>query len=984
MSIERQCAQSSPAEIKATNTSRDYEFMEVVREMKIAVVSLMVLTVLGVSGAAQEYAHWGLPEGAKLRIGRGEMTDLKYSPDGSRFAVASSIGVWMYDTMSLREIALFVGRWTRPSKVVFSGDGKLLAVFGGNRAIPILDAETGEEIRSLEGHQDNVVCVDFRRDGRLLASGSRDRTVRIWDVDTGDEIHVLTGHEELVTAVAFNPSANTVASGGIDKTLRLWDTDTGEQLHTVNAHTSGINSLTFSADGETLASGAYDQTIRLWDPVTWEIRRIVGGQHSVTSVAYSIDGRTIASGSDRVIRLWDAKTGLLRRTLTGHGGRVLGAVFSPDGKTVASGGDDDTVHFWDAVTGERQRTLTWIYKDFRNIAFSPDGRTIATGNEDRTARLWDAVTGEHLQTFDGHRRAVYSLAFSPHGGTLASGSSTEIRLWDVKTGKLQHTLGGLPGRVASLVFSPDGEKLASGGGEQDYAVRLWDSETGEQLHELMWHVKPVNGVAFNSNGEMLASASSDGTVALWDTSTGEHKQTLLGHTDGLGSVTFGRDEKTLLSSTNTQMRIWNTITGESESVDLQRASGFGNPAFSADASLFTVAHYANVWLLDVASGERLSTFSGHTGVIRALALSPKGKVLASASHDGTVLLWDVSPSQTGSLTVGISPTSVTSPPIGEYLRLSLDIEAGEDVAGFQATVHFDSGALRFVGSDAGDYLPAASFFVPPVENGNQLTLGGTSLERESDGDGVLATFTFEVLSVKSSIVELIDASLVDLEGKRWLPRLEGSAAIEPTRIDEDVNRDGDVNLLDLVLIGENFTKTGENDADVNGDGVVDILDLVQVASILAGANAAPSANPLSMAFLKAVDVQNWLTEARGLGLADPTSQRGIRFLEGLLAALTPKETMLLPNYPNPFNPETWIPYRLAREAKVTITIYDTKGTLVRQLALGNQASGDYAKRGKAAFWDGRNDRGEAVASGIYISQFRAGNYAATRRMAIVK
>ncbi|MDE0299885.1 MAG: cohesin domain-containing protein [Candidatus Poribacteria bacterium] len=952
--------------------------------MKIAVVSLLVLMVLGVSAAAQEYAQWGLPEGAKLRIGRGEMSDLKYSPDGSRFAVASSIGIWIYDTMSLREIALYAGRWTRPSKVAFSGDGKLLAIVGVNRAILLLDAETGEEIRRLEGHTDNVVCVDFRADGRLLASGSRDRTVRIWDVDTGGEMHVLTGHEELVTAVAFNPSENTVASGGFDKTLRLWDSDTGKQLHTVNAHTSWINSLAFSSDGETLASGAYDQTIRLWDPVTWELRRIIGGQHSVTSVAYSIDGRNIASGSERVIRLWDAKTGLLRRTLPGHGGRVLGAVFSPDGKTVASVGNDDSVRFWDAVTGEHKRTLTWIYRDFMNIAFSPDGRTIATGNEDRTARLWDAVTGEHLQTFDGHRGAVYSLAFGPHGGTLASGSSTEIRLWDVNTGRLRHTLGGLPGRVASLVFSPDGEKFASGGGEGDFAVRLWDSETAEQLHELMWHVKPVNGVAFSSDGAMLASASSDGTVALWDTSTGEHKQTLVGHTDGLGSVTFGRDEKTLVSSTNTQMRIWDTTTGESESIDLQRASGFGNPAFSADASLFAVAHYANVWLLDVASGERISTFSGHTEVIRALALSPNGRALASASHDGTVLLWDVTPSPPGSLTMRISPSSVTSPPIGEHLRLSLDIEAGEDVAGFQATVHFDTSALRFAGSEAGDYLPAGSFFVPPVENGNRLTFGGTSLEREIDGDGVLATFTFEVLSVKSSIVELIDASLVDLEGKRWLPRLEGSAAIEPTRLDGDVNRDGDVNVSDLVLIGENFTKTGENDADVNGDGVVDILDLVQVASILAGANAAPPAYPLSTAFLKAVDVQNWLTEARGLRLADPTSQRGIRFLDGLLAALTPKETMLLPSYPNPFNPETWIPYSLARESNVTITIYDAKGTSVRRLALGYQPEGHYAERGKAAYWDGRNERGEAVASGIYIYRFRAGDYAASRRMAIVK
>ena len=962
----------------------DIPFREGDIAMKIVISSLLLAGMLSLHGLAQEYQHWGLPEGARLRIGRGQMTDLKYSPDGSRFAVASSIGIWIYDTMGLREIALFVGHRTHPQKVAFSRDGKLLAAVGGDHAVRLLDAETGEEIRRLEGHVDTVLCIDFHRDGRLLASGGSDRTVRIWDVDTGEEIHALSGHTDRVTAVAFNPSANTVVSASGDKTLRSWDPDTGDHLHTVNAHTSWINSLAFSPNGETLASGAYDQTIRLWDPATWELRQIVGGQHSVTSVAFSIDGRSIASGSDEVIRLWDAETGLLRRTLTGHYGRVLGAVYSPDGTTVASAGNGQTVYFWDATTGAHKRTLAWTDKDFRNLAFSPDGGTIATGHEDRTARLWDAKTGEHLQTFDGHEGAVYSLAFSPHGGTLASGSTMEIRLWDAKTGNLQRTLSGHAGKVESLAFSPDGKTLASGGGEQDYSVRLWDTETGEQLHELIWHAKWVNGVAFSSNGETLASASSDGTVALWDTSTGEHKQTLVGHTDGLGSVVFGRDDRTLFSSTNTEMRIWDTTTGESESIDLQRASGFGNPAFSADASLFTVAHYANVWLLDVAAGERLRTFSGHTNVIKALAISPNGRVFASASRDGTVLLWDITTPPSATLTVGLSPSHVTSPPVGEDLRLSLDIEAGEDVAGFQATVYFDSTALRFVEGEAGDYLPDGSFFVPPVENGNQLTLGGASLARASDGDGLLVTLTFEVLSVRSSIVTLFNVSLVDLEGKRWFPSLGDGTVIEPTRIEGDVNHDGVVNVLDMVLIGENFTKSGENDADVNGDGMVDILDLVQVASILAGANAAPSAYPLAMAILKAADVQNWLTEARGLGLADPTSWRGIRFLEGMLAALTPKRTTLLSNFPNPFNPETWIPYRLAREAEVAITIYDTKGTPVRRLALGYQAAGHYAERGRAAYWDGRNEDGEAVGSGIYMYQFRAGDYAASRRMVIIK
>ena len=209
------------------------------------------------------------------------------------------------------------------------------------------------------------------------------------------------------------------------------------------------------------------------------------------------------------------------------------------------------------------------------------------------------------------------------------------------------------------------------------------------------------------------------------------------------------------------------------------------------------------------------------------------------------------------------------------------------------------------------------------------------------------------------------------------------ATMIPIANPADVNGDGVVNILDLVVVAQGFGTDGL-EGDVNGDGVVNVFDLVQVAGAIGGGGAAPSAYSLDPSIISAADVERWLTQAQGLGVGDANFQRGIRFLEQLLAALTPKETMLLPNYPNPFNPETWIPYRLAREAEVAITIYDPNGTLVRRLALGNQEAGYYAERGKAAYWDGRNEDGEAVASGIYIYQFRAGDYAASRRMVIVK
>ena len=212
-----------------------------------------------------------------------------------------------------------------------------------------------------------------------------------------------------------------------------------------------------------------------------------------------------------------------------------------------------------------------------------------------------------------------------------------------------------------------------------------------------------------------------------------------------------------------------------------------------------------------------------------------------------------------------------------------------------------------------------------------------------------------------------------------------SAIAELPPIPQDVNRDDVVNILDLVFVASALGNEGQGlVADVNGDGIVNILDLVSVAGALGDVAAAPSANPRALAMLTAADVRQWLAQAQQLDLMDATSQRGVLFLEQLLTALNPKETALLPNYPNPFNPETWIPYQLAREAEVTLTIYDTNGIVARRQDFGHKSAGFYESRSDAIYWDGRNDFGEGVASGVYFYHLSAGGYSAARKMLIIK
>lgn len=201
----------------------------------------------------------------------------------------------------------------------------------------------------------------------------------------------------------------------------------------------------------------------------------------------------------------------------------------------------------------------------------------------------------------------------------------------------------------------------------------------------------------------------------------------------------------------------------------------------------------------------------------------------------------------------------------------------------------------------------------------------------------------------------------------------------------DANADGTVNILDLVFVAANLDKQGENAADVNLDGVVNIQDLVLVAGALGqDAAAAPSWHTDALVGISTADVQGWLSETQQMDWTDPRVRKGVLFLEQLLAALLPQETKLLANYPNPFNPETWIPYQLAKPADVNVSIYATDGALVRTLALGHQAIGVYQSRGRAAYWDGRNTLGEPVASGVYFYTLTAGEFIATRRMLILK
>ena len=328
---------------------------------------------------------------------------------------------------------------------------------------------------------------------------------------------------------------------------------------------------------------------------------------------------------------------------------------------------------------------------------------------------------------------------------------------------------------------------------------------------------------------------------------------------------------------------------------------------------------------------------------------------------------------------------------GDTFTLDLRAENVTDLAGWQFDIAFDPAILEAINVSEGDFLKIDSgttFFQSGSIDNTAGKITGLSAARIStqgvSGTGVLVQVRFKAKSAGETQLALQNFEFGTITGET-IPAgpHQIRIVVEGQLATGDVNRDGRVSILDLILVAQQLGKRvpAGSPVDLNGDGVVSILDLILAAQGIAGSPAAPSVGTESAdaATIEAWIAQAWLEDDGSLAF-----KQGIENLQALLASLIPEETALLHNYPNPFNPETWIPYQLAHAADVTLTIYDTKGVLVRQLDLGHQQAGYYTNRTRAAYWDGRNHLGEAVGSGVYFYHLHAGDYSTLRKMVILK
>jgi len=399
----------------------------------------------------------------------------------------------------------------------------------------------------------------------------------------------------------------------------------------------------YSRDGSRVIAVGGDYKGHIWDAQSGRLMAtLTGHTNAVTWAAFSPDGKQVVTASwDKTARIWDAQTGNLLHTLSGHADRVLSAEFSPDGKTILTASQDDTACIWDAGSGNLLHTLSGHKGAVYTATFSRDGEHIVTAGQDDTARIWNAEDGSLLHILAGHSKPVVSAAFSPNGARIVTASADNTaRIWDTESGNVLHILTGHSNFVASAVFSPDGSQVVTA--SWDRTARIWDAESGNQLHILAGHSNSVWSAEFSPNGTRIVTASADYTARIWDASNGNALATLSGDTNVIFSVAFSPDSKHILTASfDGAARVWDidsnnvvaTLSGHTGPVNVAVFSPDGKQIATASAD-----KTARIW--DAETGSQLHILSGHQGAVGSAAFSPDGKQIVTASEDDTARIWD--------------------------------------------------------------------------------------------------------------------------------------------------------------------------------------------------------------------------------------------------------------------------------------------------------------------------------------------------------
>jgi WD40 repeat protein len=619
----------------------------------------------------------------------GGVWSVAFSPDGKQVLTGGTDDTAiLWDAATATVLRRFKGHKGYFKTVCFSRDGKSILTGSNDDTAILWNAATGAKRREFKGGDGSV---DLSPDGRLVLMGSRKKTATLSDAATGQMVRRFEGdpvtrrrrleaaekqspfvwwstvqRQSAFEAVAFSADGKRVLTGEAGARAILWDALTGQQLRTFEGHRSRITSVAFSPDGKTILTGSWDSTAILWDADTGARLRTIGvharginsltgraglglspDYHYVTSVAFSLDGQSVLTGScDGTAVLTNLAT---RKELTFRGPNdwVTSVAFSPNGESVLTGWREGGAILWDATTAKQLRTFEGKQREATAIAFSQDEKLLATGYEDGTAIAWDLAARTRLSTLETRHRRIDSVAFTPDGERLLTGSIDGAILWDVAT---RSKLRTFEGSVRSAALTPDGKTVATWPyvwsfftPPQEDAV-LWNAATGERLHFIRGFHPGVIDVAFSPNSKQVLITDSSLQVRAYEMDTATKVFTI----NPLSSrryvrVVYSPDGKRILTASSDQAILWDASTQKQLRAFGEHDGWSNSVSFSSDGKqILTDSEDQTIALWDAHTGSKLRVFkTAQIGAVRVAIFSPNGRFIVASDAVGVLHVWDV-------------------------------------------------------------------------------------------------------------------------------------------------------------------------------------------------------------------------------------------------------------------------------------------------------------------------------------------------------
>jgi WD40 repeat protein len=540
----------------------------------------------------------------------------------------------------------------RGSSACFTPDSKQIATLS-DRAVCLWNVKTGALDRRI-GVKESFHIMAFSPDGKRFATATNGGIdVAVYDIAAAKPIFTFQtrsgeGRSYMVPrthSLTFSADGKKLFS--VDDSFgHVWDLTTGKSLSRIRFAAdldSKCNTVVFSRDGHFLVTASQSRPrFHIWDVATGKrLHELTGRRRGLRCAAFSPDGTTLATGGERAIRLWSTKTGDLLHLLDKPVGDAVSVDFSPDGKRLCAA--YNLLHFsaglqkillWDLT--RREIKLTLDAPDVRRAFFSPNGKVLAWESDGGAVTLLDAATGKELHSFEAHTGPVSAVAYSPDGKLIATASQdNDVRLWDARTSKPLLRLRGHTDHVNALAFSRDGTLLASG--SRDQTVAIWEVSTGKRKWSLEGHDNEVRSVAFAPDGRTVAGGGYNYAAVGWDVGTGEQRWSLKESESVTTALAFSPDGKLLASGGDKSVRIWDVNASKRiKEISTGNNHSVTSVAISPDGKTLATGCDLKLFIHDLKSGNRLATLPGHSNERGSLAFSRDGKLLASAS-DGW---WD--------------------------------------------------------------------------------------------------------------------------------------------------------------------------------------------------------------------------------------------------------------------------------------------------------------------------------------------------------